>query len=132
MEAHFRLPAELTSPGQARRVVAATLETWGHDDLAWVAVLLTSELVSNAVVHAHSASQVHLTANANSLQVTVSDSGDGVASVDLPEKMGETGRGLALVANLADDWGATRDNHGAKVWFRLTDRGARSAAPADP
>lgn len=62
-EAHSCLSAELTSSGQARRVVAATLATWGHDDLAWVAVLLTSELVSNAVVHAHSAPEVHLNAS---------------------------------------------------------------------
>ncbi|MFJ5305757.1 ATP-binding protein [Streptomyces sp. NPDC088350] len=114
-------PAAVTSPKVCRDFVRSTLETLGFGDVADTAALCTSELVTN--VHQHVQGEVHL-------RTTIEAAGVRVAVYDRspvpPTPRGrvggdaECGRGLLLVASLADGFGVTRADGGSKgVWFWL-------------
>jgi len=122
---------EPTAAAAARRFVRDTLQTWvatgAATDGHWLvddAVLLTSELVTNAVVHA--GTQVHLTCRLadGAVEVVVRDghpsrfvpdvADDGSGS---PERT--SGRGLLLPAALASAWGVAYGRSSKAVWFRL-------------
>jgi anti-sigma regulatory factor (Ser/Thr protein kinase) len=121
----------------ARRFVRDTLHAWvvtraadGHgvvDD----AVLLTSELVTNAVVHAGTPVQVTCRLADGAVEVVVSDGQPGRLVPEAPEcervpteRTG--GRGLLLPAALASAWGVAYGRASKAVWFRLTLDGASS------
>lgn len=122
---------EPTAVAAARHFVRATLQEWpltgassqGHE-LVDDAVLLTSELVTNAVVHAATPVQVTCRLFGGSVEVMVSD---GHPARMLPESAhGEHGpadqtggRGLLLPAALAAEWGVTYGRTAKAVWFRL-------------
>lgn len=84
------------------------------------AVLLTSEVVTNALVHAHSAPRLGVSVGVAGLRVEVGDD-DPVhpGPVAQVEPSAYSGRGLGLVATLADDWGITSRDAGKVVWFSL-------------
>ncbi|MGH9067401.1 MAG: ATP-binding protein [Acidimicrobiales bacterium] len=119
LEATIWLPAEPTSAGEARRFVEDALSRSGQESLAWAAVLLTSEVVTNAILHARSATEVHLSAGPGSVTVEVTDDGEGIPDLDPKGEMAEAGRGLAMVGALAEEWGVVRTEAGNIVWFRL-------------
>ena len=73
------LAEDLRSAGRARRAVRATLDDWGLAGLADAAVLVVSELVTNAVVHARSGPVLVLTARAGVLRIAVRDDAGGSA-----------------------------------------------------
>jgi anti-sigma regulatory factor (Ser/Thr protein kinase) len=89
------------------------------DDLTHTAVLLTSEVVTNAFRHGGSDARLAVTAEPDSLLVEVGD--DAVSGVQPrprdPEALG--GRGLAILADLASAWGSYATKRGKVVWFRL-------------
>lgn len=105
---------------RARRALARLLHQWGvNGDSADVAILLTSELVTNAI--RHGAAPIFLRAGFadRSLRVEVQDRVfDGVA-LHHPEPEDEDGRGLELVDGLADQWGWGPHRRGKEVWFVL-------------
>ena len=93
-------------------VVGRTAET---------AVLLTSEVVTNALVHAHSAPRLGVSSDADGVRVEVGDD-DPVPPgpvVDV-EPGASSGRGLRLVDQLSDDWGIRPADSGKVVWFSLS------------
>jgi anti-sigma regulatory factor (Ser/Thr protein kinase) len=106
---------------RARRFVAAVLNGCRLTDTA---VLLTSELVTNALAHTPSGAdgsfEVIVWRDADSVLVAVLDDGsDGspaTAGIDLDS---ESGRGLGLVAALADRWGHQGGTAARAVWFLL-------------
>ena len=110
------------APSFARRAVDGL-----HDELSeeehFTARLLVSELVSNVVLHAADCSPPRATATVwlspERLRVDVLDHGEGfrpqVGPADAPR---DSGWGLPLVAELADDWGVVPMN-GTWVWFEL-------------
>lgn len=105
----------------ARAFVGATLTAWGVDRLATEdAVLLTSELVTNALVHSVSDCEVRLLLEGPILTVTVRDGGgeplDPATTAD-PARV--HGRGLQLVEALSTRWGSDLDEIGTTVWFEL-------------
>ena len=91
-----------------------------------VAELLSSELVTNAVVHARSSVELEAAYDDTSaLRIDVYDrSPDEVDRAPTPAAEGaEGGRGLAIVARLASRWGVEPCSHGKRVWFTwLTNR----------
>lgn len=96
-----------------------TAAGWDHDDVD-DAVLLASELVTNAVRHADGVDRITMVVDHRTLLFVVHD-----RSVTLPsapsERPGEHGgRGLAIVEALSDEWGAAQEHDGKRVWFRLT------------
>jgi anti-sigma regulatory factor (Ser/Thr protein kinase) len=113
------LPATTQAPAQARRAIdefASELEEEQRFNLR----LLVSELVANAVRHGHpdDGASVRVTARKGPerLHVEVCDGGGGFDWHARPSSDG--GRGLPLVAALADRWGLTFDG-GTTAWFEL-------------
>ena len=110
--------------GTSRRVVREALSRHAPADLADAAVLLVSEIVTNALCHGGGPRELTVEADAWGITVSVSD-----ASPYPPlqrdqryasgESLAENGRGLTLLAALADDWGWTAEATGKRVWFRL-------------
>jgi anti-sigma regulatory factor (Ser/Thr protein kinase) len=93
-------------------------------DVLHTAELLTTELISNVVVHARSAIHLGLSWDARNLLVTVQDH-DPASPVERHrhglDHERETGRGLQIIASLADDFGWSRlpDTAGKVMWFAL-------------
>jgi anti-sigma regulatory factor (Ser/Thr protein kinase) len=101
--------------------VARTCEGLITGEVADVVALLTSELVTNAVVHASSWADVELIWTDGSLLVEVTD-GNAEKTVRRPERMphnDETGRGLALVSALATVWGLREAPPRKTIWFTV-------------
>jgi anti-sigma regulatory factor (Ser/Thr protein kinase) len=69
--------ADPASPHSAREFVTLTLQTLGADDLLDDAVLVVSELATNAVRHAHAAFTVTVACAPGSVRITVSGGGGG-------------------------------------------------------
>ena len=122
--ARLELPATPAAAGVARLFVRCLCEEWGVEGVADVAELLSSELVTNAVVHAHTAVELCAARDDDGgFRVDVFDRGTAAhvpparRNVDLSA---ESGRGLAIAATLASRWGVDGDGNGKSVWFTLT------------
>ncbi len=107
----------------ARRLIRRRLSEWGLvDDVVDDAVLCVSELVTNAVIHTSSPSDVQATLDGSVLTVTVRDQGAGggeTRHVRRDEPLAVHGRGLQLVEALSSRWGSELDDTGTTVWFML-------------
>jgi len=107
---------------QARRHVGAIIETWQVPVDPDVAVLLTSELVTNAIQHdvaGHVPILLVITWAADELCVEVHDRSPAApVLVDAPPDA-EAGRGLMLLASLSKDWGYRQTAGGKAVYFTL-------------
>jgi len=118
----LHLPPESASARKGRTFLRAQVAAWhlGVDtDQLDVLELLTSELITNSVVHARSELEVTANHDQRGFRVTVSDM-DSRRPVLFPQDDGALGgRGLALVDALADDWGVDDLPDGKAVWFRL-------------
>lgn len=130
------------SVATARAFVRDTLQGWGYADVVDDAVVLTSELVTNAVIHAGTSADVLCLRTEDGVRVEVADrypereipiQGTG-RQFGNPDS--ENGRGLLLCAALASRWGVEYTPTKKQVWFQLDmpDRpvGTRSAGPALP
>jgi DNA-binding response OmpR family regulator len=114
------LPADTSSPGVARRFVTETLAKWESETVADAALLVVSELVTNAVVHATSAAVLRLGYTDRSIRIEVSDHGSGSPAPLVATDDGEGGRGLLLVAAVSAAWGVESTASGGKrVWAEL-------------
>ncbi|MFJ6622912.1 SpoIIE family protein phosphatase [Kitasatospora sp. NPDC091335] len=102
----------------SRRFTRETLIAWGLDALADWAELLTSELITNALVHAGSPTQLRLYCN-RVLTVEVADRDTEVPRIRRAHSEDEGGRGIHLVNELAHRWGSRRTKDGKVVWFEL-------------
>jgi anti-sigma regulatory factor (Ser/Thr protein kinase) len=127
---------EPTAAAAARRFVRDTLQTWflsgaavaGHG-LVDDAVLLTSELVTNAVVHAGTPVEVTCKLTGGGVEVVVSDGHPARLVPEPPESEHipaerTSGRGLLLPAALASAWGVTYGRSAKAVWFRIGQPGS--------
>ncbi len=122
--------ASLTIPGRAEHVSEARAfvgKAIGADNpAADVAVLLTSEIVTNAVVHSYSRRAggtvlLAVTEISGGLRVDVTDDGSDFSTpVVKGDVYASDGHGLYLVQCLADQWGYVRDETGTTVWFWLS------------
>lgn len=118
----MRLDARTDEIKAARELVATRLRECGCLHLVDQALVLTSELVGNAISHGGPPITVEVICLPDSVRVEVSDVGDQVPSrrsIDL-DRPG--GMGLVIVANLATRWGVERTDPakaGKSVWFEL-------------
>jgi anti-sigma regulatory factor (Ser/Thr protein kinase) len=119
-------PADRTAVARARRFVRETLIGWGADDAMDDAVLLTSELATNAVIHARTPFEVICRSVGGTVQVEVVD-GDGSRVLPAPSPGDDpdrtSGRGLLMPVMLAPEWGVSYAAASKTVWFRLGTRG---------
>ncbi|MEU3452564.1 SpoIIE family protein phosphatase [Micromonospora sp. NPDC006766] len=123
-----RLPADRRTPAAARALVRSVLGAANLDELLDEALLLTTELTTNAVEHARTELDIEVEADTAGLTVTVTDFAAGPVeelmvgvrnvSPDITE-VAERGRGLLLVDHFASRWGTTYLPTGKGVWFRL-------------
>ena len=113
------LPAAPDAAREARRFVAEALGRLGCRHLTDVATLLTSELVTNAVVHAGSTVNLAVTQTANGVRVDVADRDPQPPEPAVRGLLAGSGRGLKLVAGLARHWGVDTTRHVKSVWFEL-------------
>ena len=114
------LPGDLGSPGEARRFVARTLTPLlGREDVE-TAVLVTSELVTNATLHAGTRCAVELRGAPGTLiiRVTDCDPRPPVKRLSFSDEM-STGRGLRLLEVLCRRWGVEPGSGGKTVWCEL-------------
>ncbi|MFF7181193.1 ATP-binding protein [Streptomyces sp. NPDC008121] len=103
-----------------RHALRAMLRAWGGPGACDVAELLTSELVTNALIHTEHGAVVTATIVPESLRVEVRDFVPGLAASHAPAaEEGTHGRGLVLVDALADSWGVEEQGAGKVVWFEL-------------
>lgn len=130
------------SVATARSFVRDTLQGWGFADIIDDAVVLTSELVTNAVVHAGTAAEVLCLRSDEGARIEVADRypereiplQDVAVNMGSPDREG--GRGLQLCAALAGRWGVEYTPTHKTVWFQLDlparPVGARTAGPSLP
>ena len=118
-EARREFPCSPRSPAAARQFVAWMLDLWDVDAPEAVALLLTSELVTNAVRFALAPFEVCLQVDIGILRLEVRDRNDGTPQVQHPSPLEPRGRGLWLVEQLATRWGAQPDGPGKVVWCEL-------------
>ncbi len=114
------LPLDPVSAGQARRFVSAALDGWALADLTDDAVLLTSEVVTNALLHTTSSHiRLRLVLLDDGVRVEVEDMSEVLPCARDSSRSATTGRGLALVEAAARSWGTRPGDHGKTVWFEI-------------
>ena len=121
------LPGEPGAVSTARRWLTESLRAWPGPRVE-TARLLVSEVVTNAVLHARTDIEVRLWVEEGLARVEVADRHP---STPLPKHYradAATGRGLRLLASLADRWGVARTATGKTVWFEL----GRQPGSTDP
>ncbi|WP_328671872.1 SpoIIE family protein phosphatase [Streptomyces sp. NBC_00328] len=130
------------SVATARSFVRDTLQGWGFADIVDDAVVLTSELVTNAVVHAGTSADVLCLRSDDGVRIEVADRYPEreiplqATAVNMGSPDREGGRGLQLCAALARRWGVDYTPTHKQVWFQLDlpERaiGTRTAGPPLP
>ena len=119
-QCRLRLPANPSTARQARKEVSDAIAAWNIKIDLDVAVLLTSELVTNAIRHeTNETITLAITCSCGELRVDVHDSSYSLPVVLEAAADAEAGRGLMLVATLADEWGFYRTPAGKAVYFTL-------------
>ena len=114
------LTAGPAAAGEARTEVRTAILAWDLPIDADIAVLLTSELVTNAIRHeAGRAILVDVACACGQLRVDVHDTSRSLPTLMDAPADAEAGRGLMLVASLSDDWGCYRTRAGKAVYFTL-------------
>lgn len=103
----------------ARRFVMDAIHRLGCERYADVAELLTSELVTNAVLHAGTTVELRVSNEEDGIRVEVSDQSAAAPQRRRYSAEAATGRGLGLVEALASSWGTRTGSRGKTVWFTL-------------
>jgi serine phosphatase RsbU (regulator of sigma subunit)/anti-sigma regulatory factor (Ser/Thr protein kinase) len=114
----WKLASELTSARRARLLVRRRLRRWGLTELIPTTELLASELVTNAVRYAHGAIALRLVREGG-LVIEVQDDSAALPRLRHASDEDERGRGLQVVSQLAEHWGARRTPAGKVVWCEL-------------
>ncbi|MFJ9774727.1 ATP-binding protein [Kitasatospora sp. NPDC101157] len=115
-------PADLVAVGAVRHRLRAALSHWGVPELSDTAELLTSELVTNALLHTTKGAVFEAVLGSDSrLRVEVEDGTSRLPGRrrDPEPEYATSGRGLLLVEALADSWGVQLRGDGKVTWFEL-------------
>jgi hypothetical protein len=119
-ELEARFPWGGRSPSQARHFVVDTLAAWGYRARLDDAALITTEMATNAVLHAQTGFSVVVSRRAEgTIRIAVRD-----ASLVRPRPrragpLETSGRGLRLVSSLAVRWGSVHVPEGKEIWAEL-------------
>ena len=123
------LPADCSAPRLARAAVSDHLgEHPRRDDL----LLCVSEVVTNAVLHAGSASQLRVRTEGGRLVVEVVDGSPTLPARRQHDLQAPTGRGLRLLDALTVGWGTSPSESGKIVWFEFDLDQGRAEADGGP
>jgi hypothetical protein len=118
----WALTPDGATPALARELIASVTPVDLRDD----AMLATSELVTNAILHGRGMVDLEVHAEHGRVRIEVHDSGAGAPAAQSPDQHVPNGRGLQIVAALAADWGVVIDLRGKTVWCELR------SAPSGP
>jgi hypothetical protein len=123
-KASIRLAGTPEAPRRAREMVTRTCHSWNLGHLAGPATLVISELVSNAVQHAHTDVQIDLVVRNDYLHVSVRDNSPHIPVLTYAEPLegappAERGRGLHLVEAYTTAWGSRTTTNTKTVWATL-------------
>ena len=116
--AEWTVAPEPPAVALSRRTVRATLGGWGLQQLGDTAELLTSELVTNALLYTEGPISVRLMRD-RTLLCEVYDGSETVPRLRAIAEDDDGGRGLRLVKELSNRWGTRRTTTGKTVWFEL-------------
>ena len=115
------LRPEPQSAPLARAAVRDVLRGSRIEAIMDAAELCVSELVTNAVLHAGTSMRLEIRYGASILRLSVHDESPNVPVLARHTQTASTGRGLAMVAAVADAWGIDQHNgNGKTVWCELT------------
>lgn len=131
----IRLSRNYASVQTARRFVRHALQMWNANHVIDDAVIVVSELVTNAIAHTQKGCELRLSRTRGSdgsvLRVEVNDRGSQIPDVQLLAETREHGRGLHIVAALTNAWGVDTEPDGSKtVWAELIENQSRATSTA--
>lgn len=126
---------EPSCAGLARRFVADVVREWHLDAIADDAALCTTELATNAILHSRGRFTVGVRRTPTGVRIDVHDDRPDRLPVVVPAMLepldtGTTGRGLLLVAGLAERWGYFTTSAAKTVWVEVA--GVQSESPTAP
>jgi anti-sigma regulatory factor (Ser/Thr protein kinase) len=115
-----RLAREPSAAAEARGQVRAALQAWQVPVDPDIAILLTSDLVTNAITYGYSQTvTLAIRCSGTYLRIDIYDRSRCLPA-DADEPAGaDTGRGLVLVAALSAEWGSFRTPAGKAMYFTL-------------
>ncbi|MFI9306870.1 SpoIIE family protein phosphatase [Streptomyces triculaminicus] len=113
--ATWELPADPAVVAAARADITRQLTEWGLEELGFTTELITSELITNAIRHASGPIGVRLLRD-RALICEVSDTSSTAPHLRYAAAEDEGGRGLFLVAQLAERWGTRYTAEGKVIW----------------
>ncbi len=106
------------SATQARTSIAGWAWDLSDEDRE-IALLLTSELVTNAVLHGAGPVEVHMVWGEGDLRIEIGDQSPELPVMRAIDVRSPDGRGLHMVEGLSTDWGVSPAGAGKIVWFTL-------------
>ncbi|NEE20613.1 SpoIIE family protein phosphatase [Streptomyces sp. SID7499] len=117
--ASWDVPADTAAVAVARKNACRQLAEWGLDDCVFVTELVVSELVTNAIRHAQPPIELRLIYD-RTLICEVSDGSTTAPHMRRARTYDEGGRGLLLVAQTCQGWGARHTTNGKVIWAEQT------------
>ena len=131
--AEITLPRNPSSVATARRFIEARAAAWSFPAPAGEQlVLIGSELVTNAVLHARTELTLTLERRGGRVRISVKDRSQAPATLRHYRADALTGRGLGVVATLSDSWGISAAADGKVVWAELAANGDHEATSPRP
>lgn len=119
-EAQLQIPPVSTAIGDARRFARDQMKSWGLASIADNAILMISELVTNAILHGGEGAILTLTVDDLKVRAEVRDSSPAMPVVRGYSATATTGRGMVIVDALSASWGTYAVDGGKVVWFELS------------
>lgn len=122
LRAQFELPPTAASAGAGRRAVFQVLSAWDvNAETVDDTVLIVSELVTNAVIHAPAEPPLGLELSVADgvLRVALTDSSPAPPRQRRPSGQDEGGRGIGILDSLASRWGVNPRRGGKALWFEI-------------
>ncbi|WP_217179007.1 SpoIIE family protein phosphatase [Streptomyces sp. AC495_CC817] len=111
----WELPMDPAAVAGARRETGEQLDAWGLAELDFSTELIVSELVTNAMRYGNAPIRLRLI-RADALVCEVSDGGSAAPHLRRARVFDEGGRGLLLVAQIAERWGSRQTSVGKTIW----------------
>jgi anti-sigma regulatory factor (Ser/Thr protein kinase) len=121
LEATIAVEAHPAAVGEARRFLRRALSDAGVDEeVVDVVLLLASEVITNAVIHARSSSEIRVMRLPAAVRVEVADTSKALPERRVFDFESASGRGLAIVDAVAARWGVEAiPGDGKFVWFEV-------------
>ncbi len=118
--ATWDIPADPALVSPIRKQVVTQLGRWELSDVAFIAELVVSELVTNAIRYGSRPIRLRLIHDATTLICEVSDTSHTAPHLRRAKTWDEGGRGLLLVAQLTQRWGSRHTAEGKTIWSEIS------------